>query len=183
MAEDLADKLRKKGWPEEEIEKTVRILQAGEQKKSQSRIGSLSPLIYWGALVLTMVGNLIVSVVMVPFLVMLKGLELYFTIMILGGAFGLLFNLIINDIEHMDTEHHVVAGAFIPAIAAINVFIIVKLSNILGDALKINIKQNAIFVSAVYVGAFMTPYLIFKFNEILRERRDKEQPAQPVNLG
>ncbi|MDP2749221.1 MAG: hypothetical protein Q8O89_00125 [Nanoarchaeota archaeon] len=162
---DLAEKLRKKGWPEEEIEKTVMILQSDEgQKKQTAYRQSLSPILYWSALILTMVGNLVVSVVMVPFLVILQGIELYFIIAILGGAFGLLFNLIINDIEHMDTEHHIVAGAFIPAIAAINVFIIVKLSNLLTDILKISFKQNAVIIAFIYITSFMAPYLIFKFS-------------------
>ncbi len=183
MPEDLAERLRRKGWPEEEIEKTVRILQSGDAKKQQGGvIKTMSPLLYWSALILTMIGNLIVSVVMVPFLVMLNGAELYFTIAILGGAFGMLFNLIINDIEHMDSEHHIVAGFFIPAIAAINVYIIVKLANVLSEVISINVKQNAIIISIIYVLAFMAPYVIFKINENVKEKREKEMPAQYTQI-
>ena len=72
------------------------------------------------------------------------------------------WNLIINDIENIDYEHHVIAGIFIPAIAIINIFIITVLSNQMNIVLRLENPHNPIFVSVTYVIAFMAPYVLTK---------------------
>lgn len=164
--EKLIRNLRKKGWSEEEIEKTARIMQRFEAA-SENRHKKLNVILYWSVLFIAIIGNFILSVVLIPFMLVLSNYQLYFIIMIIAVAFGLLFNLIIRDIEYLDRKHHVIAGIFIPTIAIINVSIMVNVSNNLMRLSKINnVPQNPIAISIIYVVFFVLPYMIYNLLEI-----------------
>jgi len=112
-------------------------------------------------------------------MLVLSSYQLYFIILIIGVAFGLLFNLIIRDIENLDRKHHVIAGIFIPAIAIISVSIMVNVSNYLMELSKIdNAPHNPIAISIIYVVFFIMPYLIYKLIEMNDRRKVvKTRPA------
>lgn len=158
----LVEKLRKKGWSQEEIDKTVKIMLRIEAASEQNH-KKLNVIIYWGVLLIAIIGNLVLSVALIPFLLVLSNFHLYLIISIMAVAFGLLFNLVIRDIEVMDKRHHVIAGVFIPALAVINVIVMTNISNYLIEVSNLkNIMHNPIAVSIVYVVFFITPYLISK---------------------
>ena len=125
MAESLREKLEKKGWSKEEIDKTLRILEKAEEDKRPA-LAMLDKLVYWIALLLAIGGNLIISVVLIPLLLTIQSAAaLYFIIFILAIAFGLLFSLLLGDVGSINRQRLVVAGVFIPVVAIINIFIVV----------------------------------------------------------
>lgn len=135
-----------------------------ERKKKESVKKIMSKIVYWLALLVTIIGNLIISAALIPFLIVMKDVQLYLIIIILGIAFGLLFDLLLRDIENIDIKHHVIAAIFIPGMAIVNLFIITNLANRLIEVLEVaNVKHNPIMISIVYIIAFMIPYLISKF--------------------
>lgn len=84
--------------------------------------------------------------------------------MFIGLSFGFLLNSILISLEKLDKQHHIMAGMFIPAIAAINVFIFTKLSNDLIGLLKINNPaHNPITLATAYVISFTFPYLVMQY--------------------
>lgn len=134
-----------------------------KKKKEESIKKKMNKLVYWIALLVTIAGNLIISADLIPFLIVMKDIPLYLIIIVLGIAFGLLFNLLLKDIEHIDFKHHVIAAIFIPGIAIVNLFIITNLANRLIEILDIsNVQHNPIVISIVYIIAFMLPYVISK---------------------
>jgi hypothetical protein len=157
---ELRESLLEKGWTEEEVEKALDTLYE-EQPKKEKHHKKMNRILYWSTLVLVIIGNTIVSIVMVPFLLVLSSISLYFVISVMGLIFGSLFNLLIRDIEHVDPRHHVIAGVFLPAIAIINIYVMVNFANMFNQALNIShIHQNPLLVSAAYVIAFLLPYVI-----------------------
>lgn len=121
----------------------------------------MSKIVYWLALLVTIVGNLIISAALIPFLIVLKDIQIYLIIAILAIAFGLLFDLLLRDIEHLDFRHHIIAVIFIPGMAILNLFIITNLSNRLIEILEVvNIKHDPIRISIIYAIIFMIPYII-----------------------
>lgn len=133
-------------------------------KKKESVKKIMSKIVYWLALLVTIIGNLIISAALIPFLIVMKDVQLYLIIIILGIAFGLLFDLLLRDIENIDFKHHVIAAIFIPGMAIVNLFIITNLANRLIEVLEVaNVKHNPIMISIVYIIAFMIPYLISRF--------------------
>ena len=124
---------------------------------------TMNKLVYWLALLVTIIGNLIISAALIPFLIVMKDVSLYIIIITLGIAFGLLFDLLLKDIENIDFKHHIIAGIFIPGIAAVNLYIITTLANRLIEILEVtNVKQNPVIISVVYIIAFMLPFIISK---------------------
>jgi len=133
------------------------------RKKEDKEILTMNKLVYWLALLVTIIGNLIISAALIPFLIVLKDVQLYLIIVVLGIAFGLLFDLLLRDIKNIDFKHHVIAAIFIPGIAIVNLFIITKLANRLIEMLNVvNVEHNPIIISIVYAVAFILPYALSK---------------------
>lgn len=166
MPKTLREKLKERGWDEKDIERTVSVFEQ-DQKTEKSEVFSrkMNPLIYWLVLLVAIIGNLIVSVAMIPFLLVIGTVELYFFIALMGFIFGLLFNLLLGTLEHLEAKHHIMAGVFIPALAIINVYMMVTIANSLSGLIQVNIHQNALFVGIVYVLAYSAPYGYTKLKE------------------
>ncbi|MBW2999066.1 chloride channel protein [Candidatus Woesearchaeota archaeon] len=169
MAKTLQEKLLEKGWHEEEVAEAVKILGSEEAKKKNIIFyQQMSPITYWTMLIVAIIGNLIISMVLIPFLIVLPNFKLYVIIGVIGFAFGALFNLLLRSIENIDYKHHIVAGIFIPAIAVVNIYVITTLANSLSFSIEKGLirttlfHQNPILVSLIYVGAFVLPYVIFE---------------------
>ncbi len=168
MAETLREKLEKKGWSKEEIDKTLRILEKAEEKKRPAML-ILDKLVYWVALLLAIGGNFVISVVLIPLLLTIQSATaLYFIIFILAIAFGLLFSLLLGDIGTLNKQRMVVAGVFIPVIAIINIFVVVYIANFISQRFEEFTLHNPYMVSIIYVISFSLPYLIQKIRSKYR---------------
>ena len=124
---------------------------------------------YYTVLIVAIMGNIFLSLVFIPFLVFLTEMFLYIVIAVLALMFGLLFNLLVRGIEGIKRKHYLIGEIFIPAIALINVFIMVNLANSIIEKFQVaNATHSAVLVAIVYVFFFSLPYIIFEF---LKERR------------
>ena len=170
MHKNAASKLIQKGWSKAELNRAADIIAHAEESKSAS-MQFVEKLAFWVTLLVAILGNLIISVVMVPFLLLLSGAGLYFTVLIIGFTFGILFNVIIHYIEDLGEGQHIIAGAFIPALALINIYIITHFSNKLEVLLMLQTPAHSPFaVSITYVIAFILPYLLKHFRHIKEHR-------------
>ncbi len=160
--ERLIKKLKSKGWSNEDINKAFKIMERSDRTETKP---FMNRVVYWTALIVTVIGNLFVSVILILFLIALNKLALYAIIATIALTFGLLFNLIINDIENIDPKHHVIASIFIPAIALINIYVITILTNDVQLTLQIQNPHSPILVSIVYVVAFMLPYIVNNYTK------------------
>jgi hypothetical protein len=152
------DTLKKKGWSEEEIKRVTSVFAESPSKKSPT-ILLIDKVVYWAGLFLAIIGNFAISVLLIPFLILLKSFYLYLSLLFLGIIFGWVFSVLISDIEAVKTGQHIVAWVFIPAIALINVYIMTNLSNHIAGLMQIGSGIHAApMVSVVYVLAFMFPY-------------------------
>lgn len=161
MNEDFYERLRGKGWSNADITKAMSIIEKANEKKTD-KIRVLDLLIYWFVLIVAIIGNLVISLALVPFLLEFRNFFLYVIIAILALVFGFLFDLLIRDIESLEQKHVIIAGIFIPALAVINIFYITNFSNYVSAALNLNNTHSPFFVSAVYVAAFSAPYLFYR---------------------
>lgn len=168
MPVPLENRLRKRGWEEYEIQGAVNTLYSKDsQEKHKLYRQASSPILYWAGLLVLIIGNLFFAVVLVPVLIFLTSIQLYVVVGVMAVTFGLMFDFIIRDIEHVDEKHHIVAGVFIPAIALITIVVMVNLANGFATRLDVDVHQSVILVSAFYVLMFSLPYLIMKFREQL----------------
>ena len=144
-------------WSTDFAAKTADILRNAEKLKPVW-IRNVDASLYWFLLLIAIVGNFILSVVLVPFLLVLKGASLYFTLLFVGASFGFVFSFILHSIESLRKSQHVIAGVFIPALALINVGIFAILSNKLILLLKLATPpHNPFLIGAVYVLGYVIP--------------------------
>ena len=153
------EKLAKKGWTKKEIEKTSQILD-NINSKHIKYYKSSSQILYWMVLVVLTVCNFVVAVVLIPFLLVINPMQFYMINILLGLVFGLLFNTLINDIEHLERRHHIIAAIFIPFVSLINILIMTSVANRLAEMLKLTSNANPLLASLVFVVAFIAPYTI-----------------------
>ena len=160
--EKLVNRLEKRGWKNKEIIDAVDIIKNAKFNKTQETL-FLEKRVYWILLVIVVAANFAISVALIPILMALKGMFLYFIIITLGISFGLLFELVIRSIEHLEKKHHQLLAVFIPLIALANAFIISKISNNLTSALGFANIHNAMTISIVYAASFVLPYIVYRF--------------------
>ena len=160
--QNLVERLEKKGWKNKEIINTINIIRNAKHNKTQENL-FLEKRIYWVLLVIVIAANFAISVALIPVLMALKGIFLYFVIITLGIAFGLLFELVIRSIEHLERQHHQLLAILIPLIALANAFIISKISNNLTSILGIANVHNSISIAVVYAASFVLPYIVYRF--------------------
>ena len=159
----LQERLMERGWASRDINHALNIM---EQHKKTPGILFLDKSIYWVVLLVAIIGNLVISIVLIPFLMVLKEYLLYLIIIILGVTFGLFFNLLINNIEGLKKTQHLIAGLFIPIFALVNLFYITGTANYLQSLMKIDNAQQPWLIGIVYAAAFISPYLMPKLYQI-----------------
>lgn len=154
-----------KEWTPEIAARTEQIIRMAEKIKP-AWIRHIDGALYWVLLLLAIVGNFIVSVVLVPFLIVMKGTALYFSLFFVGASFGWIFSFILHGIDQLRTGQHLIASVFIPALAVINVGIFAVLSNKLIILLKLATPpHNPFVVGAVYVLGYVLPGTLWHFKK------------------
>ena len=167
---DLSTRLAHKGWTRADINKAAHILAHAESSKTAS-MKFFEQLTSWVGLFLAVLGNFLVSVVIVPFLLLLEGFSLYATIFVIGVVFGTLVNVLIGYIENLGGGHKIIAGAFIPALALINIYLITYFTNDLERLLQLaTAPHSPALVSVTYVIAFTIPYLLEHFDHVRKRQ-------------
>ena len=160
--QNLVERLEKRGWGKKEIIKAVEIIRNAKQNKGKDTL-FIERRIYWILLIITVVANFAVSVALIPILMSLEGIFLYFIIIILGIVFGLLFELVIRSIEHLEKKHHQLLAMFIPLAALANAFVISKISNNLISTLGFANIHNSMAIAVVYAASFVLPFIVYRF--------------------
>jgi len=157
----LKKRLNEKGWSKQDIDKTIKIVKEAKEKKHPT-IKLLDKTVYWFSLILAIIGNFVISVALIPSLMVLKSIQLYLVVIVLGISFGLLIELLIRSMEHLEAKHHIFFGVLTPVLAIINFFIITLKANSLEQIFKIDNPQNPYIVGIIYAVAFILPFLFYK---------------------
>jgi hypothetical protein len=167
MKEKRRVELKEKGWSENEIIKAESILE-----KEKEHDVHFSKIVFWSALIVIIFANLIVSLILIPFLIVLRETILYAIIIILAGTIGFLYNFLITDIGHLEKKHHLAAGIIIPIIALANILVMVLVSNRFITEIEINNPpHNPWIVAIVFAISFVIPYIVDKLRIHFQERK------------
>jgi len=160
--ENLVKRLEKRGWNKREIAKAVGIIKNAKQNKNKENL-FLEKRVYFVLLAIILTANFAVSIALVPVLIALNGIFLYFMLAVLGITFGLLFELVIRSMEHLERKHHMALAVLIPATALVNIFLISVFSNNIGEELGLKNFNEPVAVALVYSISFVLPYIIYRF--------------------
>jgi hypothetical protein len=161
MKKEVIRKLMQKGWSKEDILKAYSIIEARKRADKSRTLPHMNRTLYWMTFFVIVIGNFLVSLTLIPVMLVVNKLGLDLIIIFLGLAIGLLFNLLITDIEHVDPRQHIIIGVAIPVIAILNFFFIVYVTDWLNRILKISIVRPAPYtITLLYVAAFLAPFII-----------------------
>ena len=171
MSKKTIEELKKKGWKDEDIARADMTIGERRKKDKSGTMPYMDKAVFWTMFFLIITGNIIISILMIPFLLVLNLPFLDLIIIILGVSFGFLFNFLITDIRHVPFKHHIFAGIVIPILAVINFFIMTNMANTLADYLEVsNVRQNPYVISIIYMIGFIAPYLIFRILEYKKSK-------------
>jgi uncharacterized membrane protein YcjF (UPF0283 family) len=155
MKSQRREELRQKGWHEEDLVKAEAILD-----KATKQDIFFSKIVFWSALVVIIFANLLVSLILIPFLIALYDFVLYAIVVVLGLAIGFLYNFLITDIGLLETKHHRAASIIVPVVAVGNVVVMVLTANRFIENIQINNQPHSPWiVAAIFGGAFILPYI------------------------
>ena len=113
---------------------------------------------YWMVLLVLVITKFLLFAVLIPYILILESAFLILILGIIGFVFGMIFNFLINDIEHLESKHHRFAVGFIPMIAILNIYILISIQRVLTGYFPYS--DNIFFYgSAIYVAMFLLPYI------------------------
>lgn len=149
--------LLNKGWTFDELKRAERIV---EERQAHSVF--FSKIVFWSALLVIIFGNILVSLVLIPFLIALEGFVLYGMVVLLAIIIGYLYNFLITDIAHLEQKHHIMASILVPIIAIANLLVMVGVSNKLADSIHIGVQHNPWVVAIVFAVTFIMPSIVHR---------------------
>lgn len=154
--------LEKRGWNAAEIHHAQQIL---EQPRKHDMHFSL--IVFWSALLVAIIANIVVSLVLIPFLVVLQGWVLHSVVVLLALVMGSLYKYLITDIGHLEKKHHHIASVVLPVLAFANLVVMVFVSRQFVTAAGVeNVLPNPWIIGLVFAVSFILPYLV----SVVREK-------------
>ncbi len=148
-------RLREKGWSEPDIRRAEQLLH-GEEKHD----AHFARMVFWTLIAIVVIGHLLISLVLIPFLVVLNSTVLISIVILLGLVLGSLYTLLIMDIGFLQRKHHLSAGILLPLVALVSVAMMTITANkaIIEVGVE-NAQHNPFVIGVVFAGAFIVPYL------------------------
>lgn len=156
------DKLRAKGWSEEEISHAKGILNKAEENK-RPRTKALEEMVEWSVLIIIVLASIAGAWLIEPLLLVLNQVGALIAIGILGLFFGLFASVIIKQIEDIETHHHLIISLTIPILAIVTSVIITKKVQIVIEAAHLGFNHNPYWLGIVYTICTLIPYGIFVY--------------------
>lgn len=162
---DLEKNLKKKGWKEKEIKKTIKII---NKYKNPDLIKKVDKKIYWFSLIMAILTTLISSVILIPFLLTINEPIVYIFVVMIALTFGYLFQWLIGEIEIVQLPKHLFILMIIPIFSIFIFFFMVGYANYLQGLMKIENAQNNILIGVIYSISFLIPYMVRESIKIKR---------------
>jgi hypothetical protein len=136
----------------------------------------LDQVVYWFFLVVALLGNFVVAVTLVPFMLLVaEPVYLYPVVVIVAVTFGALFDNIIQDILDIPNAVKFMPELFMPAIALMSFYIMVSLNNELAAFWQLPYGvHEPIIMGLFYTAGFMLPYYF-----TWQKQQQAEQPPLP----
>lgn len=157
--------LKKEGWTKEEIKEAQEVLDRAKHHDVH-----FSKIVFWSALLVIILGNIVVSLILLPFLIVFHTWILYSVVTLIALVMGSLYSFLIMDIGHLERKHHILASIIVPVIGLFNFLIIVLVSNTYIAKLPFNnTPHNQWVVSIIFAVAFIIPFAGHKIWKLTRD--------------
>ena len=144
--------LMQKGWNSEQLAKAIHIL----ERKNEEDVNS-HRIVYWSTLLTTVVGNILLTLTLIPFLLFLTNPVIYVLTIIIAMLTGTIYAHLIDQINHLTQTHHIAAMTLLPTISLVTVIGIVTVSNHLASVWNIPQKHHPLPIAILFAISFLIP--------------------------
>jgi len=151
------ERLREKGWSEEEIHHAKSIVKKiKKQRKKHPHKDLLGESVYW-FLVAAIIGSIIaLAYWTLPLFIFLPEKIFYPLLIIIGLSFGMLLWIVVKDLDHLEARHHAIISTLIPLTGGLSFSIILgkysELANSLGT------DYNILSITLIFIFSYAAPY-------------------------
>ncbi|MBI3033273.1 hypothetical protein HYY69_07390 [Candidatus Woesearchaeota archaeon] len=160
MDEAAKKRLSEKGWRKEDLIYVDHLMKE-ENKKHHHINQHLSNISFWTLMLGVAVINVIMSIFIIPFLILLQGPLVFLSALVLGFLMGFFFKFLMLELEGLEEEHHKVILLLVPVMALIDIFIIRLFMNWLKVLFTVDYNYDAaVFVFMIF---FLAPYIVYHF--------------------
>lgn len=158
MTENMIEKLRAKGWSPDEIAQALRVMTEAQNEKTEV-VRYMDRVVYWTLLFFVLIGNFILSIITIPFIVFAPAVFLFPMVFVISFTFGALYDLVLYDINKIEGAKQFLPQILLPALALINSYISLNLAHTLADKIGVvQIPSTDTFMPIIYVIGFMAPF-------------------------
>lgn len=152
------EKLKKKGWTNEEISRLSVVWKKLDKKRRHHKL--LDNIVYLFIILFTIAATLVLAYAYIPFVLVLRGILPYFLMGLAGFVFGSMFSIMIHDVEHIRGHKHTLYLILLVAATLYNFSTVFSEVNGLSKSLGWG-SENIIALSASYITLFIIPYYYF----------------------
>ena len=119
-----------------------------------------SRLLFWMALLVLLTCNALLALALLPMMLVLSAVQVYLAAGGLGVAFGLFYELLLRDREHLSVGHHIAGGVLMPIAALLNFLIISWVTTLMPPTLQAAMAVKPFALGLTYTVCFILPYLL-----------------------
>ncbi len=161
--EKLVEKLRQKGWSEQDIQQAISILSSPSSSTRSWKS------LYWLALIMSLLANFFISIIVVPFILLIPTNWKYLIVFVIALSFGALFNSLLNEIESQGGAY-ILSSLFMPALVLANAYFMIRILGLLSryTTLFRFTSFTASSIVTIYSLVFLIPFIIQKIKENVR---------------
>ncbi|MFC1648074.1 hypothetical protein ACFL1B_01310 [Nanoarchaeota archaeon] len=153
-----ATQLKAKGWSDYEIHQAEEYLKKADDKHPGFLIVDRN--LYWLLLFVAVVGNIALSISLLPIIVGVRGIIVYIITGLIGLMFGFLCTALLRGVHHIKLKHHLTYTIIVPLAGISNFIIMVNQANIASKTLEIPLLHNPYLLGSIYLFFFFVPYVI-----------------------
>jgi hypothetical protein len=129
-----------------------------EDRSAHATSFATNRFLYWSGLLFLTVMNFVIAFILLPLTLLLHGWTPYVLVIVFGLLFGVIFDFLIKDLEHLEKRHHLFAAIVIPVISIVDLFLIQSIAKSISVVLNIKLAQNPMIAGSLYLLAFLGPF-------------------------
>lgn len=159
------ERLRKKGWSQEEIDSVQEIITRRSHKQYQKKHKHFATISLWISLCMVLLLGIIGVLLIEPFLFVVSAQGAMIILGIAGLLVGSFASIIVWDIELVQEKHHMLISSVFPIVSILtSVFLITTIQEIL--TLYTTNHYSAIILGLIYgVFAVISYFIVFRIKK------------------
>jgi len=159
MRRSTVERLLRKGWSREELARVEEIVKKVRLSDKSKTLVYGQAVLFWMGFFVILIGNLLIGIVLIPFLFVMNRLIFDLVILVFGFCFGLLTCIVFRDLEYLEKKHRMFLLLVVPVIALVNLLSVYLVAKRLNELFAIGaLRENPFVMILLYVVSFLTPY-------------------------